>query len=220
MRLSVRTVWVFAALVIALGAALALGVLTMLHAKLAEPSVMHFDHGVQWAVHGWASPGLTRVMRALTWLGSIKTFGSGLAVVVAVLLVQGRRHAAALLGLPMAGALALNEALKLHFHRARPVVPWSIGDEHTFSFPSGHSLFSVVLYGTVAYLALRRTASLSLRVVAVALAAGMPLAIGLSRIYLGMHYPTDVLAGFTAGAIWVGAVIGVDWGWCRRRGTR
>jgi membrane-associated phospholipid phosphatase len=217
MHPDIRSSWVFAALWVVLGATLALGLLTLLHAHLGDPSVARFDHGIQFAVHGWATPGLTRLMRALTWVGSIKIFGSVLAVVVAVLLGQRRRHAAALLGFGMVGALALNETLKVHFHRARPMVPWSIGDEHTFSFPSGHSLFSVVLYGTVAYLVARRTACLPLRVAVVALAAGMPLAIGLSRIYLGMHYPTDVLAGYTVGVVWLGVVAGADREW---RGMR
>ena len=107
----------------------------------------------------------------------------------------------------------LNESLKLHFHRARPRVPWSIGDEHTFSFPSGHSLFAVVLYGTLAYLALGRGRSIAWRLGCVALATLMPLSIGVSRIYLGMHYPTDVLAGWLAGVLWLSAVGVIDRAW-------
>ena len=207
-------------LYVVVAAVLALGLLTALHARLDDPAVRHFDRAVQLGVHGWTRPWLTGVMLALTWIGSIKIFASSLGIVLAFLLAQRHRHAAALLGLSMLGALALNETLKLHFHRARPMVPWSIGDEHTFSFPSGHSLFSCVLYGTLAYLALHRPVSTKRRVAVLAPALLLPLGIGLSRIYLGMHYPTDVLAGYTVGVVWLAAVVAVDRAWHRFRAAK
>ena len=199
-----------------IGAVAALSLLTILHAQLTQPLILIFDHKVQAQVHTWSSPWLSRCMLALTWIGSVKIFLTSLAVVLCGLIVRARKHAAAILVFAMTGALALNETLKLQFHRARPVVPWSIGDEKTYSFPSGHSLFSVVLYGTLAYLALRRGVSSRRQVAVLIPAILLPLGIGLSRIYLGMHWPTDVLAGYTVGLLWLAVTIAVDRLWTSR----
>lgn len=196
--------------ILSLSVASTLLLLTLLHRQLSGTAVQHFDLLAQTRVHMMTNPLLTGFMLALTWLGAIKIFGPALACAVVWLALRGRGNEAALLGGGIAGAFILNETLKLHFHRPRPQVPWSIGDEHTFSFPSGHSLFAVVLYGTLAYLALRRSGRKRHRVWIVLPATLMPLSIGLSRIYLGMHYPTDVLAGWLAGAMWLGAIVAID----------
>ena len=194
-----------------LGSLACLLTLTALFALLGP--LLPVDVYLQLHLHAFASPWLDRIMLALTWIGSIKIFASALAVVVVGLLAKGHRHAAALLTYAITGALLLNEGLKQLFHRARPVLPWSILDEHTYSYPSGHSLFSVTLYGTLCWLALRHGTS-AWRVVPLALA--LPLAIGTSRIYLGEHYPTDVLAGWLSGTLWTATVIVIDRGWTRQ----
>ena len=195
-----RRIWV--GLAIVLGGALVcfLG-LALLHAELGR--LAGFDVGVQGFVHGWNHPWLTRVMLMLTWLGAVRTFLPAVGLVGILLGVQRRWRELAVIAFAEAGAFALDVALKMHFHRARPVVPWAIGDEHTFSFPSGHSLFGMVLYGTLVWLAARRGWK-------GVLAAGLVVGIGLSRVYLGMHWPTDVLAGWFVGAVWVGVVVWVD----------
>ncbi len=206
----------------ALAAALAaFAALTLLHAAL--PHLTHFDLAVQSAVHSWTTPALTYLMRALTFIGSIEVFIPTLLAAVILLLMVGekergirlirKRQVSTLFAIGIGGALVLNETFKTHFHRARPRVPWSIGDEHTFSFPSGHSLFSFVLYGLIAYCVLTRRDPL-LRRLAFALAcAALVLGIGLSRIYLGMHWPTDVLAGYLTAAAWLAATIAIDRRW-------
>ena len=161
-------------------------------------------------------------MLALTSIGSIKVFLPTLACAVVALLITGekqggrqtvrKREVAVLFSYAIGGALILNEAFKNFFHRPRPQVPWSIGEEPTWSFPSGHSLFSAVLYGLIAYLLLKRSPT-PLRITLSAAALLLPLAIGLSRIYLGMHFPTDVLAGWTTGAVWLATTIAVDHRW-------
>ena len=193
---------------------MALGLLTALHAVL--PQLAGTDAALMATVHHWYSPGLTAVMLALTEIGAVATFASAVGVVVVLLLYRGHSHPAAILGGALLGAFALNESLKLHFHRARPVVPWSIGYEPTFSFPSGHSLFACALYGTLAYLALRPPTSAARKTAILLPAILLPLGIGLSRIYLGMHFPTDVLAGYTAGGAWLAAVITADRIWQTR----
>jgi undecaprenyl-diphosphatase len=193
------------------GAALAL--LTLINHHLGDPSIAHFDLLWQARLHGLTRPALTSLMLTFTWLGSIKVFGTTVAVITLILVLKRRAHDASLLFLSLLGAFILNQTLKVHFHRARPHVPWSIGDEHTFSFPSGHSLFACVLYGTLAYFALHYAEPRLHKLGAALLAAFMALNIGMSRIYLGMHYPTDVAAGFLTGLIWLAAVIASDIAW-------
>ena len=191
--------------------AAALALLTLLHAQLDRLAAT--DRTIQYGVHGWTSHWLSGLMLAFTWVGAVKMVVPAVVLILAWLLWTGRRHTASLLGFAVGGAVVLNELLKLHFHRARPSVPWAIGDEHTYSFPSGHALFAVTLYGLLAYLALRRGASVRRRVSVLATAVVMVTGIGLSRIYLGEHFPTDIAAGYTTGLIWVAALIGMDRVW-------
>jgi membrane-associated phospholipid phosphatase len=94
-------------------------------------------------------------------------------------------------------------AAKVFFRRARPTVPWALAFEQSFSFPSGHAAHAVVLYGLIAYLVARLVRRRAVVILAVLGAAFMALATGYSRVYLGVHYPTDVLAGFVVGTLWL-----------------
>jgi undecaprenyl-diphosphatase len=141
--------WLIAMTIITGGALACLLLLTVLDRSLDTEAVLRFDTHGQALVHSWTNPYITALALALTWLGAIKIFAVAVGLVVGFIFVQGRRHAALLLGFAITGAFLLNEGLKVHFHRARPKVFWSIGDEHTYSFPSGHSFFAVVLYGTL-----------------------------------------------------------------------
>jgi len=200
--------------ILLLGAALALGLLSALHAAL--PHLASLDAQVQAAVHGWTSPPMTALMLALTGIGGIGTFATAAGVVTLLLIYRRRHHMAFVLGVSLAAAFVLNEALKLHFHRARPSVPWRIGFEPTFSYPSGHALFASILYGTLAYLSFHPAMSVRRQVEILGPALLLPLSIGLSRIYLGMHFPTDVLGGYLAGLSWLAGLITADRVWRAR----
>jgi len=189
--------------------------LTLIDHRLDLPEVLRFDLGLQARIHSSASPPLTQIMLAFTWIGSIKIFATALAIAIVWLLFRDGLHDAVLLGTAITGAFILNQTLKVHFHRLRPQVPWSIGDEHTFSFPSGHSLFAVVFYGTLAWCALHRHTDTRRRFAILVPAILMMFSIGTSRIYLGMHYPTDVAAGWLTGTLWLSAVIAIDLRWHR-----
>jgi undecaprenyl-diphosphatase len=110
-----------------------------------------------------------------------------------------------LVAITMLGVAVLDVALKLAFHRPRPVAFFG-ATPNSYSFPSGHALGSLCFYGILAAilasLARGRGTKLCIWIAAVLL-AGM---IGLSRIYLGVHYPSDVIAGYCAAIVWVGAV--------------
>ena len=168
----------------------------------------HFDERVRAAVHGFASPAVTHAMVIASLMGStVLAIISILAL--AVFLWLGWRRAALWLLLSFIGALVLDVTLKYSFHRARPV-PFFGAAPHSYSFPSGHAFMSFCGYGVLAGLVTARIRSVPLRVVIWAVAAALVFTIGLSRIYLGVHYPTDVLAGYVAAAVWVSSLIAVD----------
>jgi len=192
---------------------LAVAVLSLfLFAWIAE-SMSHdrtasFDLAVRTRIHEFASPALTRVMIAISFLG-----GDGLTVAailsVIVFFRLRWRRAALWMVVTILGALVLDLSLKYAFHRSRPV-PFFVAVPHTYSFPSGHSLFSFCFYGVLAGLLAGRTGSRLGRVLTWTLAALLVAAIGLSRIYLGVHYPSDVIAGYLAASLWVSTLLTLD----------
>jgi undecaprenyl-diphosphatase len=161
-----------------------------------------FDQAVREAIHARASTPLTSALKAITQLGGgwfLWPFG---AIIAAVLIREGRRQEAALFAVAVLGAELLNETLKLAFHRQRPETYFGFPRPGTYSFPSGHSFLSFCFYLALAEVAIepewapwRRTAVWGAAVILVLL-------IGLSRVYVGVHYPTDVLAGYTAAIAW------------------
>jgi undecaprenyl-diphosphatase len=167
-----------------------------------------FDLGVRNAVHSLASPWMTHFAFAVSFIG-----GDGLvlaAIVATVIFYRMRwRRAAAWIVVTLAGALVIELALKFAFHRPRPM-PFYGAVPHTYSFPSGHSLFSFCFYGVLAGLLAVRLRSRALRRLLWVAAVLLILAVGFSRIYLGVHYPTDVLAGFLAAAVWTSTMIVLD----------
>jgi undecaprenyl-diphosphatase len=176
-----------------------------------------FDAAVRGTVHGWASPHLTSAMRALTWLGSEMVMVPLGALLFCWLSAAGRRHAAILLILAGLGAEALNLCLKLFFQRPRPGTFFGYPQPETYSFPSGHAMVSFCFYGALAAILTTRMESRGGRITIWTGAAILAAAIGLSRVYLGVHYPSDVIAGYAAGAVWVGAVSTGYAIWLRRR---
>ena len=145
------------------------------------------------------------VFRVLTFFGSP---GVALAIGILVFLVLYRRrrlHEAALLPLVLGGAELLNLILKLAFHRPRPEVAFV--QLETYSFPSGHAMISTAAYGALAYLAWSRVRTPRGRFALVAGTAILVALICFSRVYLGVHYLSDVLAGAAGGAFWLAASI-------------
>lgn len=164
-----------------------------------------FDVAMRGAVHAWATPAFTAAMEAVTQLGSsISLVVLGIVAVLG-LARRGRRRAAALLVICGFGGEAWDEALKLVFRRPRPVpfyghAPW------TYSFPSGHTVASCCFYCALAAILAAGMASFVSRVAVWLGAVAITLAVGLSRIYLGVHYPTDVVGGYLAAIFWLALV--------------
>jgi undecaprenyl-diphosphatase len=165
---------------------------------------MVFDLSIRGTVHSWASPALTSVMRGITMLGSEWVMlPLGTVIVWRLATLRHRRHAI-LLGAGSLGAELVSQVLKLAFHRLRPPVFFGLSPAENYSFPSGHAFVGTVFYGLLAgilaQLYCRR------RVEAIALAVLTVLLVGFSRVYLGYHYPSDVLGGWTCAAGWLAMV--------------
>lgn len=184
-------------------------------ATLWQREMELLDNIVIWLVRYFANPTMDRWMIFITNLG----YGWMLLIFLALVCIwQVYHHERAALGsllMCLAGSAALNYLLKHLFERARPEL-FRVVDAAGYSFPSGHAMVSLCFYGMSAYLLSRRWRQFVWRLLIYGLAAILITAIGLSRIYLGVHYPTDVLAGYTAGMTWLVICISLHIWWARR----
>jgi len=184
--------------------------LVLLHDEILNASFERQDVAVESWAHGFASPMLTETMRGLSWIGSPFALVPIVSVAVALMWRLGRRDNATVVAAAALGGVALDEVMKLHFKRLRPDVPWAFVHEHSFSFPSGHSVLALVMYGVIVYKTQDKLRSIWAKVALVVGAMLMMAGIGFSRVYLGAHFPSDVAGGYFVGAVWLAAVIGSD----------
>jgi membrane-associated phospholipid phosphatase len=189
----------------------------LLDAVLDNATLVRWDMATDAAIHARATPAGLRAFDAITQLGSPVALGV-MGLIGAVVLWRQRRRTLMVGWIAaLVGDLALNEALKRAVHRDRPTYGAAYLHGHSFSFPSGHAMGSIVAYGMLAYvLAHRAYPGRVPRWALYATAAAIVLGIGLSRVYLGVHYPSDVVGGWAAGAGWLSfCITGV--GIARRR---
>lgn len=188
-------------------AALALILFEWLADEMLEGDTLAFDLRLRAATHAIASPGLTRAMVTLSSLGG----PSVLVPVGIVLTVAFAWHrwwrGVLLLLLSLCGAGVLSATLKHAFQRARPAGFFDYPVPGSYSFPSGHALFALCFFTTAAALLSPRLQHPALRVLVWTAAAALIVGIGFSRIYLGVHYPSDVAAGYAAGLLWSSVII-------------
>jgi undecaprenyl-diphosphatase len=116
--------------------------------------------------------------------------------------VERKRAAALLVLLSIVGGTIVSNVLKNAFARPRPELAAHLVDVHTLSFPSGHAMLSAVTFLTLGALLARVQAQLRTRMYLISVAVVLTLLVGFSRVYLGVHFPTDVLAGWSAGTVW------------------
>jgi undecaprenyl-diphosphatase len=199
-----RTFWLGAAVVLA-GA---WGFLRM--ANLIED---HGGHPLDEAILRWfrqqAEPGILRgpawtgeAMRDLTALGSPLVLALLTTVTSGYLVVSRRPHAALFVTLSAAGGGGLNFLLKEWYDRPRPEVVPQLTQVSGLSFPSGHAQISTIVFLTVASMMARLATTPARRVYILGSALCLAILVGISRVALGVHYPTDVLAGWVVGVVW------------------
>ena len=145
---------------------------------------------------------LEGMVRDITSLGSFSVLTIVTLSAVGYLLFDGKRGAAAFVLFAILGGAVLSELLKHIFARPRPELVAHLVDVHTASFPSGHAMSSAVTFLTLGALLTRIQSRRRLKIYLLSLAIFLTLLVGASRVYLGVHWPTDVLAGWCAGAAW------------------
>jgi membrane-associated phospholipid phosphatase len=181
--------------------------------------LLRIDRGARDELHAFAlqHDGFVTAMKAVSFVGSARVYWVLFALVAAWLLHRGLRRLALFVVVTMLGSGLLNAVVKLAVDRARPVLPDPVAHASGLSFPSGHAQSSVVA-STVLLLVFLPVLGGAWRAVAVAAAAVMVLAIGFSRVALGVHYVSDVMAGYVLGAAWVAATTAAFSVWRRERG--
>lgn len=141
-------------------------------------------------------------MRDITALGGVAVLVLVLLFSILFLLLSGRPGAALFLLVAVAGGQWLSSTLKLFIDRPRPELVTHLAEVYTLSFPSGHAMMSAVTYLTLGSLIARVLPGRALKLYVLFVAVTLTLLIGASRVYLGVHWPSDVLAGWCAGAAW------------------
>jgi undecaprenyl-diphosphatase len=177
-----------------------------LAAAVLNGQTMYLDNLIRDSIHARAYPRLTSAMVGISMLGS-----PSILIPLAMLLIGrfawiGRRRAAMVFAVAAGGAEALDQVLKEVFRRARPEAFFGYAQPLGYSFPSGHSVESCCFYGVAAALVTLRMRSRRRKAPIWVASAFLTAAIGFSRIYLGVHYPSDVLAGYLGAVFWVSLV--------------
>jgi undecaprenyl-diphosphatase len=193
-------VFLFIGLALLLGALFAFAGLAEV---VSEGEVQAIDDAILLWMNGHANPTLDAAALEITALGGVVVVWT-VIVISSVFLWQTRHHYSVfLLWIAVLGGNTINFTLKGLFARPRPeLFEWRVPFAPHSSFPSGHSTTAVVLYVTLAYLLARLQPSRLMRRITLAVAALLVVLIGASRVYLGVHHPSDVLAGFTVGLAW------------------
>lgn len=165
-----------------------------------SPEGIFFDKIAMDYIHNSTSPMVVHIMNLISWLGS-PTFFLTIALSVFVYLLRNKKKKnAKLLLLSVVGSFLLNAIIKNMFSRIRPL-NYMLIDQGGYSFPSGHSMVSMTFYTTLAYILLENVKDKRTRIfiwIGNFVLVGL---IGFSRIYLGVHWPTDVIVGFFLGFI-------------------
>ena len=187
---------------------------------VVEGETLRFDNAVRAAVHGQASDMLTPLMRLFTFLGSTPFISICTILLVWMFWRTDRKHRAVLMTITIVGATILMLILKYSFHRTRPEPFFNTPLPPFDSFPSGHSMVSFCFYAALAALTAANEDNKRKRILIWACCVGLVTMIGLSRIYLGVHWPTDVISAYLAATVWVCTVTIAYHRWKHRKSRK
>jgi undecaprenyl-diphosphatase len=179
----------------------------MLAEEVIRKKLAAFDSTIYDCISGYISPNMTAVMKAISYAGSAQVL---IAIAVLSIFFLRKRGKYFLYSKLICANLTLtwllNTLFKALFQRERPDI-LRLAEASGYSFPSGHSMTSLSFYGLIIYLCIKLIRNPTRRFISVVFLSGLILAIGMSRVYLGVHYASDVLAGFSAGLAWLALFI-------------
>lgn len=171
--------------------------------EIIERQPISLDNTILAWIHSQANPTLNWLFYGLTTIGNVEFILPITILLIAFLLYKKHRRQAMIVFFGVGGAAAANLILKLLFHRDRPAFWQSLITETGYSFPSGHAMLtSALILCVIAILWKTRW-----RVISIIFGALLILLIGFSRLYLGVHYPTDIIAGWSVSAVWIAIVL-------------
>jgi len=170
---------------------------------ISSKKIVNFDQNIILFIENFDFPIVTKIMKFFTFIGSGTAITALLAFIMILFyfVLKHRSELILLLGV-LVGSALLNYLLKIIFHRARPDINRLIAVSG-YSFPSGHSMAAFTMYGILTFLLWKHIPSQRGRICLIIFSVFMIAMIGLSRIYLGVHYPSDVLGGFFVSTTWL-----------------
>lgn len=201
-----------------------LSVFLNIASEIVEGESIGFDRAILLALRTPGDPAdpigprwLEIAIKDITSLGSTAVLTLITFAALGYLLTARKRGAALLVAVSIGGGTLLNMALKHLFARPRPDFVAHVVEASNSSFPSGHAMLSAITFLTLGALLARVESNVRVKVYVLALAVVTTVLVGASRVYLGVHYPSDVLAGWAIGAAWAIACWQMAW-WLQRRG--
>jgi membrane-associated phospholipid phosphatase len=171
--------------------------------RLTTSSLYHADHAVNAWFQNERHPGLTALLGAVTVAGGPLGMALVVMLVAAGLLLRKHPASAVFVMIAAAGGALLNLGLKTIFERVRPPAATAIAVAQGYSFPSGHAMGSFIVFGSIAYVVLRQPFRWKVKSALLAMLVTAVLLVGLSRVYLGVHWISDIAGGWSAGAVWL-----------------
>jgi membrane-associated phospholipid phosphatase len=175
--------------------------------RLSTSTVYYVDQ----FMHAWfehvRQPAATTLFSTATNLGGTIGMGAIVGVTVAILFARKERASAIFVIVTAGVGALLNLGLKWIFARARPDLTSAIAMARWYSFPSGHAMNSFITFGALAYIALRQPWSWISKSAVLALAITLAMVITVSRVYLGVHWTSDVVGGWSAGMVWLASAV-------------
>jgi undecaprenyl-diphosphatase len=181
----------------------------LLDAVLDNATLVRLDMLVDAHIHSFETPAGLALFRVISRIGSPASMAVLGAVGAVVLAIRRERRMCVTWLAAFAGSAVLERALKVLVHRSRPAYAGAALARQSFSFPSGHAMGSFIGFGMLVYVvAAHWRMPRRIRLPLVVAACIMVLLVGVSRVYLGAHYPSDVLGGYAAAAAWMAACVG------------
>lgn len=173
--------------------------------QLQADQLIKFDKVISRFIYNFRGDALTDIIVFITDLGDFKAYAIIMPAIAVLLYYRGHHRWRLSLQamIVLASAFLINVGIKHLISRPRPIEELRLVIAHSYSFPSGHSMSAIAFYGFIIYLTYKYVPNVFLKGFIILIQVLLILAIGLSRVYLGVHYPTDVLAGYIAGLFWL-----------------